>query len=60
MADVAVMNRLILSNDPVAADARAATLFGYTPDDIGFIRLGRKWQLGTYDVDIPLQREVSI
>ena len=60
MADVAVMNRLILSNDPVAADARAAGLFGYAPDDIGFIRLGKKWQLGTYDVDIPLQREVSV
>jgi len=60
MADVAVMNRLILSNDPVAADARAAGLFGYAPDDIGFIRLGKKWQLGAYDADIPLQREVSV
>jgi uncharacterized protein (DUF362 family) len=60
MADVAVMNRLILSNDPVAADARAAGLFGYLADDIGFIRLAKKWQLGTYDVDIPLQREVSV
>jgi uncharacterized protein (DUF362 family) len=60
MADVAVMNRLILSNDPVAADARAAGMFGYAPDDIGFIRLAKKWQLGTYDVDIPLQHEVSV
>lgn len=60
MADVAVMNRLILSNDPVAADARAASLFGYAPDDIGFIRLGKKWQLGMYDTDVPLQREVSV
>ena len=60
MADVAVMNRLILSNDPVAADARAAGMFGYAPDDIGFIRLAKKWQLGTYDVDVPLQREVSV
>ena len=60
MADVAVMNRLILSNDPVAADARAARLFGYAPDDIGFIRLGKKWQLGMVDTDIPLQHEVSV
>jgi len=60
MADVTVMNRLILSNDPVAADARAATLFGHTPDDIGFIRLGRKLRIGTYDADIPLQREVFV
>ena len=60
MADVTVMNRLILSNDPVAADARAAGLFGFAPDDIGFIRLGKKWHLGRYDVDVPLQREVSV
>ena len=60
MADVAVMNRLILSNDPVAADARAAGLFGFEPDDVGFIRLAKKWELGTYDTDIPLQREVSV
>lgn len=60
MADVTVMNRLILSNDPVAADARAARLFGYAPDDIGFIRLGKKWQLGMLDTDIPLKHEVSV
>ena len=60
LADVAVMNRLILSNDPVAADARAAGIFGYTPDDIGFIRLGKKWQLGHYDTELPQQHEVSV
>ncbi len=60
LADVAVMNRLILSNDPVAADARAASIFGYAPDDIGFIRLGKKWQLGHYDTEIPQQHEVSV
>ncbi len=60
LADVAVMNRLILSNDPVAADARAAGIFGYAPDDIGFIRLGKKWQLGHYDTEIHRQYEVSV
>jgi uncharacterized protein (DUF362 family) len=60
MSDVAVMNRLILSNDPVAADARAAGIFGRAPDDIGFIRLGKKWQLGNYDTDLSLQHEVII
>ena len=60
MADVSIKNRLILSNDPVAADARAAGIFGYRPDDVGFIRLGKKWRLGTYDTDIPLRREVSV
>jgi uncharacterized protein (DUF362 family) len=60
LTDVTVMNRLILSNDPVAADARAAGLFGYSPNDIGFIRLAKKWQLGLYDTDITQQHEVVI
>jgi len=60
LADVAVMNRLILSNDPVAADARAAKIFDYDPEDVGFIRLGKKWQLGLYDTEIPQQHEVSV
>ena len=60
LADVALMNRLILSNDPVAADARAAGIFGYAPDDIGFIRLGKKWQLGLYDAEVPQQHEVTV
>ena len=60
LADVAVMNRLILSDDPVAADARAAGIFGYTPDDIGYIRMGKKWQIGLYDTEIAQQHEVSV
>jgi len=48
-ADVAQKNTLILSDDPVAADARAARLFGRKPEQIGFIKLGQKWGLGTYD-----------
>lgn len=48
-ADVAVKNTLILSNDPIAADARAAMLFGREPGGLGFIRLGQKWGLGTFD-----------
>jgi uncharacterized protein (DUF362 family) len=42
-------NTLILSNDPVAADAKAALLFGHKPKDIGFIRLAQKQGLGSYD-----------
>jgi len=34
-SDVAVSNRLILSDDPVAADAKAAGLFNLQPQDIG-------------------------
>jgi uncharacterized protein (DUF362 family) len=51
VADVKILNRLILSNDPVAADTRAAQLFGKTPEDIGFIQLGNKWGLGSSDLN---------
>lgn len=37
LADVAVRNLVIASADPVAADARAATLFDLKPADIGYI-----------------------
>jgi len=47
--DVAVKNTLILSDDPVAADARAAELFGVDPGDFGVVRLGAKWGLGSQD-----------
>jgi len=46
LSDVKVVNRLILSNDPVTADSKAALLFGKKPEDIGFIKLGSKWGLG--------------
>ena len=49
-SDVALKNTLILSDDPIAADALATGLFGYHPEDIGFIRLGKKWGLGTDDL----------
>jgi len=48
--DVAVRNTLILSDDPVAADARAAGLFNVAPDAVGAVRLAEKWGLGTTDV----------
>jgi len=49
LSDVAVKNTLILSNDQVAADALAAGLFDYSPEELGFITLGEKWGLGTTD-----------
>jgi len=60
-SDVVAKNTLILSDDPVAADAMAATvLFGYNPKDIGFISLGQKWGLGTYDLDKLNQKRVLL
>jgi uncharacterized protein (DUF362 family) len=59
-SDVVRKNRLILSNDPVAADACAALWFGRTPQQIGFIRLGEKWGLGTYDFQKLTQKRVTL
>jgi len=57
---VATKNVLFLSNDPVAADAAAARLFGKDPKSIGFIRLGQEQGLGTYNLsDLPV-RQVTV
>lgn len=50
ISDVMVKNTLILSDDQVAADALAAGLFGFRPEDLGFIKLAEKWGLGTSDL----------
>lgn len=47
--DVSLRNTLLVSNDPVAADAAAATLFGRQPATLGFIRLGERAGLGSSD-----------
>jgi len=59
-ADVVTKNTLILSNDPVAADAAGALLFGRRPEEIGFIRLAQKQGLGTYDAARLEQKKVSV
>ena len=46
---VTIKNTLILSDDPVAADAAASMLFGLKPKRIGYIHLAQKHGLGTYD-----------
>jgi uncharacterized protein (DUF362 family) len=58
--DVEIKNTLILSNDPVAADAAGAALFGRKPEEIGFIRLAQKQGLGTYDPAKIDQKKVSV
>ena len=49
LSDVETKNTLILSDDPVAADARAALLFNRKPERIGYIRMAQEQGLGTYD-----------
>ena len=59
-SDVAAGNRLILSNDPVAADAKAAGLFNFQPEEIGFIQLAEKQGLGTADFNRLAMKKVSV
>ncbi len=59
-SDVAEKNTLILSDDPVAADAKASLLFGKRPKDIGFIRMAHKGGLGTYDLQKLVQKKVEV
>jgi uncharacterized protein (DUF362 family) len=58
--DVRVLNRLILSNDPVAIDARAALLFNKKPEDIGQIRLAHQQGLGHIDLNAVRQVQVTV
>lgn len=57
---VTAKNRLILSSDPVAADARAGMLFGLKPEKIGFIKLAEKEGLGTYDFSRLSSQKVTV
>jgi uncharacterized protein (DUF362 family) len=60
LSDVAIKNTLILSNDQVAADARASILFNWDPECLWFIHLGQKWGLGTYDFQKLDQKKVIL
>lgn len=54
-------NTLIASHDIVAADAYAANeFFGFTPDDVGYIRLAQEMNVGRYDFDNLLIRQVQV
>jgi uncharacterized protein (DUF362 family) len=59
-SDVVTKNTLILSDDPVAADAKAALLFGKKPQNIGHIKLANKWGLGTHDFSKLVQKKVGV
>ena len=59
-SDVVTKNTLILSDDPVAADAKAALLFGKKPQNIGHIKLAEKWGLGTHDFSKLQQNKISV
>lgn len=50
-ADVVTMKSQIIATDMVAADAAAAKLFGFQPDDIPYITQAHNLKVGTKDLD---------
>jgi hypothetical protein len=54
------MNRLILSNDPVAADVRAAGLFDIAPTSVGYMVLAEKQGLGSLDMSAVTLKKVIL
>ena len=51
LGDVKKADTIIASPDIVAADSYAATLFGYRPDQFGYINKGAQMGLGTKDLN---------
>ena len=58
--DVRLTNTVIASQDMVAADAYAATLFGFTGADIPATRIGAEMGLGTLDLSSVKVEEISV
>jgi uncharacterized protein (DUF362 family) len=57
--DVKRMDTVIASADVVAADTYAATLFGLTPDDVPYIKLGAEMGLGQSDLKAIKVEEIA-
>jgi uncharacterized protein (DUF362 family) len=60
LSDVKKMDTVIASHDIVAADAYAATLFGLTGADIGYVQAAAEMGLGTMDLDSVKVEEVNV
>ena len=58
--DVVTMKSLIMSKDPVAADAAAALMFGEKPGDIPYIRRAADMGLGTLALDTLTIRRIKM
>jgi len=60
LADVKQMDTVIASRDIVAADAYAATLFGLTGADIGYVQKSADMGLGTLDLSSINIQEINL
>jgi uncharacterized protein (DUF362 family) len=58
--DVDKLDTLIISQDIVAADSYAATLFGMQPEDLSFIKAGREIGLGRSDLNNLRIEEINV
>jgi uncharacterized protein (DUF362 family) len=58
--DVVETDTVIASHDIVAADAYATSLFGLTPEDIGYIVKGEEAGLGTSNLSSIAIRDISL
>jgi uncharacterized protein (DUF362 family) len=60
LADVKKADTIIASPDIVAADSYAATLFGYKPEQLGYIKKGVQMGLGIKDLDTLNIKEINL
>jgi uncharacterized protein (DUF362 family) len=58
--DVKQADTLIVSQDIVAADSYAATLFGLKPDDLAYVRAGAEMGLGRNDLSSLKIEEINV
>lgn len=58
--DVEKLDTLIISQDIVAADSYAATLFGKQPEELSFIKAGREIGLGRSDLNSFRIEEINV
>lgn len=60
LADVKKADTIIASPDIIAADSYAATLFGYEPDQLGYIKKGVQMGLGIKNLDKLNIKEINL
>jgi len=60
LADVKKADTIIASPDIIAADSYAATLFGYEPEQLGYIKKGVQMGLGVKNLDKLYIEEINL
>ena len=60
VADVETMKSQIIATDPVAADTAAAKIFGLDPNEVGYIKIAQKLNVGTMDLSTLSIKKISL